>query len=461
MGLLRFLIGMSAVFVALSPVSVNAVVVSTTTENTTAPEDDPGWNNVAVVSDSTGIYLGNRWMLTARHIGAHDANFPGIGNYAANPATQVPVPNPSGGLTEFTDLLLYQLFEDPGLPPIELATATPKPGTEIIAIGNGRERAQLPTFWAVAGEGEDAVWTESDEADSTHSGYKTLNSNTIRWGTNLVEGDSLLEGSADRDNTIVVRVDHPVFGGADVIATITEFDLKGSAANERIKGPNRQPDTEFEMQAALNDSGGGMFVKEDGNWVLAGIMLAVHGFQNQPDVAVTPIYGNSTLYADIATYREQIVGSLVVKGDFDGDGLLTANDIDLLSAALDSDDLSFDLNGDELLDAEDHRFWVENLRYTYFGDANLDGEFNTTDFVNAFSEALYETDEPATWESGDWNGDGVFNSRDFIIALQAASFEQGPRSRVRVGRLVPEPGCRAMFLFLVAGLAFRRQWCVQ
>ena len=431
-----------------------AVVVSTTQGNVDAPPDDPGWANIAAVGGSTGIYLGNRWMLTADHIGAADAVFPDIGRYEANPGTEVRVENPGVGLTTYTDLLLYQLLDDPGLPSLRLAKETPKPATEVIIAGNGRDRAADPTFWDAD---EDDVWSETSEEDSNRKGYQTLDSNTIRWGTNLVEGDSLVESVADDNNVIVATA-----VGLSVIATITEFDLKDSVASERIKGPDRQPDTPYEAHAALNDSGGPMFFKEDGEWVLGGVILAVAGFAGQPDPTLTAIHGNATFYADIASYRDQILGSLNIRGDFNQDGLLTAEDIDLLSAAINSGDLSFDLNSDDLVDTEDHRFWVEDLRFTYFGDANLDGEFGSADMVAAFRNALYETGQPATWESGDWNGDGLFNSRDFVIALQAASFEKGPRTARLNMQAVPEPSgcCSAAALgMLVVAVAVRRKNC--
>ena len=34
---------------------------------------------------------------------------------------------------------------------------------------------------------------------------------------------------------------------------------------------------------------------------------------------------------------------------------------------------------------------------TYYGDANLDGEFNSSDLVAVFAEGLYETGQPGGW----------------------------------------------------------------
>ena len=92
---------------------------------------------------------------------------------------------------------------------------------------------------------------------------------------------------------------------------------------------------------------------------------------------------------------------------------------------------------------------------TYLGDANLDGEFDSTDFVIVFQGGLFETDIAAGWEQGDWDGDGLFNSSDFVAAFQDGGYETGPRTV----SAVPEPSTAGMFLLatgaLLAGLRRR------
>ena len=124
------------------------------------------------------------------------------------------------------------------------------------------------------------------------------------------------------------------------------------------------------------------------------------------------------------------------------------------------------MNGDGAVDLEDHRTWVKDLRQTYFGDANLDGEFNSDDFVMVFAAGKYEKGsrdswgklfgELAGWAEGDWNGDGIFNSDDFVTAFQDGGYEQGSR----LSEAVPEP-TSGMLAALALGLltAFRiRRW---
>lgn len=141
-----------------------------------------------------------------------------------------------------------------------------------------------------------------------------------------------------------------------------------------------------------------------------------------------------------------------VEGDFDGDGLLTGADIDLLSKEVvaGTNDAAFDLNADNVVNDADRTVWVEDLKKTWFGDSNFDGEFNSTDFVVVFTAGEYEdaVDGNSGWEQGDWNGDMDFNSSDFVTAFQGAGFEMGARPAVAV---VPEPSSLSL---LGIGLLF-------
>ena len=138
-------------------------------------------------------------------------------------------------------------------------------------------------------------------------------------------------------------------------------------------------------------------------------------------------------------------GTIEVPGDFDGDGQLTALDIDLLSdAVLAGDNPSqFDLNDDSVVNQSDRDVWVNDLKFTYYGDADFDGEFNTTDFVAAFVGGKYEDGIAANagWASGDWNGDKEFDTTDFITAFVDGGYEIGPRQVA----VVPEPSSLLLF----------------
>ena len=142
-------------------------------------------------------------------------------------------------------------------------------------------------------------------------------------------------------------------------------------------------------------------------------------------------------------------------GDFNNNGELDAADVNsLISQINGAQDVQFDVSGDGVVDAKDLTAWVKDLKNTWIGDANLDGEFNSSDFVAVFTAGLFETDGPAEWSTGDWNGDGVFGSGDFVAAFTDGGFELGPRAGAHN---VPEPTTYASLFVGVMMLAISRR----
>jgi hypothetical protein len=125
-----------------------------------------------------------------------------------------------------------------------------------------------------------------------------------------------------------------------------------------------------------------------------------------------------------------------VTGDFNGDGLVNAIDIDLLFVQMRSPnpDLSYDLTYDGLVNELDRDELVENIIGSITGDANLDLLFNSTDMVQVFQRGEYEDGIPLNsgWEEGDWNGDGDFDSSDMVMAFQKGGYERGAVARQSV-----------------------------
>ncbi len=146
------------------------------------------------------------------------------------------------------------------------------------------------------------------------------------------------------------------------------------------------------------------------------------------------------------------------RADFNNSKSLDAGDIDLLSDHIHSGGANrhFDLNDDGMINDDDRRTWVEGIRGTYFGDANLDGEFNSGDLVSVFQAGEYEDDAVmnSSWVTGDWNGDVEFGTDDLVLAFQDAGFEQGPREAVST---VPEPtGVGPLTIAIVTFTSARR-----
>ena len=134
-----------------------------------------------------------------------------------------------------------------------------------------------------------------------------------------------------------------------------------------------------------------------------------------------------------------------IAGDFNFDGDLAADDLDMLvrEARIIRPRNIFDVNSDNTIDSSDVAYWIKTLRNTWIGDANLDGEFNSGDLVEGLAAGTYEINIEAGWASGDFDGSGRFDSGDLVLALADGGYEQGPRASVAK---VPEPNTLATLL---------------
>ncbi len=144
-------------------------------------------------------------------------------------------------------------------------------------------------------------------------------------------------------------------------------------------------------------------------------------------------------------------GPTTPNGDFNGDGVLDAADIDALTAEVlaNGTNLAFDLNADELINDADRQVWIKDLRKTWIGDADLNDEFNSGDLVQVFQRGEFEDGIALNsgWGDGDWDGDGDFTTSDFVLAFQEGGYEVGPLPSEAVSA-VPEP---ASVWLVVAG----------
>ncbi len=126
-------------------------------------------------------------------------------------------------------------------------------------------------------------------------------------------------------------------------------------------------------------------------------------------------------------------------GDFNSNGRIDVADVNLLLEAIyeGSTDILFDVDGNLVVDEDDLAFWVGDIAITWFGDADLNGEFNSSDLVQVFQRGEYEDGflENSRWDGGDWTGDLEFDSADFVQAFQDGGFELGPMSATPI----PEP----------------------
>ena len=144
-----------------------------------------------------------------------------------------------------------------------------------------------------------------------------------------------------------------------------------------------------------------------------------------------------------------------IVGDFDGSGALDLADINQLTeeVAAGTNNGALDLTGDGNVDTADLTNWVKEQFGTWFGDSDLNGEFNSGDLVAIFGAGKYDTGTAANWGEGDWNGDGLFNSGDLVTAFSDGGFEVGPLAASQV----PEPTGIVLTLIGFVALSLNRR----
>lgn len=130
-------------------------------------------------------------------------------------------------------------------------------------------------------------------------------------------------------------------------------------------------------------------------------------------------------------------GATAINGDFDGDGIQLSEVPEEPFSYFNVDPL-FDVNGDLYVSKKDRVAWVEQFAKTYFGDATLDGEFNSEDLVSIFAAGQYQDNVSfnSGWAEGDWDGSGDFDSSDLLLAFQSGGYGRGKRAAVAA---IPEP----------------------
>ena len=150
-------------------------------------------------------------------------------------------------------------------------------------------------------------------------------------------------------------------------------------------------------------------------------------------------------------YIRRVPRAVNIPGDFDYDGQHTDADIDLLTQAVRSevhaDIFNLDPLNSRYVDADDRRILVEDILGTQFGDANLDGTVDQSDFV-ILGNSLFT--ENTTWSTGDFNGDGLTDVRDFNLL-------NDNRSAGLPAFAVPEPAGLSLLAILASFHWLRRR----
>ena len=113
-----------------------------------------------------------------------------------------------------------------------------------------------------------------------------------------------------------------------------------------------------------------------------------------------------------------------LSGDLNGDSRVDVADVDLVCAGVRSGDSAWDLDRNGVVQAADAHFFVHTFFGSGPGDANLDGVFDSRDFVVVFQYGEYEDNVSGntSWAEGDWTCDGDFTTVDLVVAFQGGAY---------------------------------------
>ena len=141
----------------------------------------------------------------------------------------------------------------------------------------------------------------------------------------------------------------------------------------------------------------------------------------------------------------------VVGPDFNGDGVVDHRDVDLFCSELRSaiPDMTYDLTRDGVVDEADRDEFILRILGSTYGDANLDGSFDSSDLVQVFAQGEYEdaVDGNSGWADGDWDCDGEFSTSDLVLAFQTGDYQRDAAAQSKSSltaaafrRSDPDPG---------------------
>jgi hypothetical protein len=226
-------------------------------------------DHVGIVNrGESGVYLGNyhgkSWVLTANHSGPGLFELGGITyNAAAGSTHQLLNPDSTP-----SDIVLFQIDGDPGLPPLNLAPSSPTNRAQVYMIGFGQSGQPNRSYWIDRG----GAWipTVSGDPAANRIGYQWtgVQPGPEHWGIGSVIGSTR--------------------GINQTRAFCTRFlDQMNNACGTG------------------GDSGGGVFIRQGNQWQLIGMLDALSGLANQP--AGTSVFnGNINVIADLSQYRTEI-----------------------------------------------------------------------------------------------------------------------------------------------------------
>lgn len=427
---------------AWSPTPASALAVKTwngpgtlADVNAVAPTDDPGWGNFG--NNRTGVYLGDQWVISAKHAGTGSVFDTDGGSFPIIPNSLLTLTNPGGFggsvPSSSSDIVMFRVGLDSatGMTPEELgarvitiADRLPTASDVLTMIGRGKPRSTVADdsngqrHWNYDPSdpfaGSDGLVIDfDDEVAEEHGFFLRTSTNVKTWGTNTIASPSSVPGTVRQvGDRLLIEAN----GINDVVGYVTRFD-RGLDDNGAPISDGSTPD---EAQGTGDDSGGPVFFKDDGEWVLSGVMHAIypHQYSGQEQSLNKALFGAHTAISDLSHPHY-------------------SNQLNIIR--------SFD-------------------SYSVMGDLDLDGEVDG-EIVNGVATGdlgilvqNWENEEATadikSWIKGDLNQDGLTNLADFVLLRDAlgGTISVSEFSLLVAGRGVPEPtslGLAALALSLM------------
>jgi fibronectin-binding autotransporter adhesin len=295
---------------------------------------------------------------------------------------------------------------------------------------------------------------------NTYSGATIVNAGllNVAAGGSLPTTTNLTVG----DGTDVARVSLPAFAPGSGVQPLTvgsiNMQQNGTLA---VAAPDVQTDRAVLVTNGLNFNGGtdswqGLvdlntndMIVHGGTTSLANVTNQIkEGYSNSHWTGTAGIT-SSTLKAAAAAPNSKVITTLGVEVNDDGTGSGTP-----LTTAFDGQPVS---DGDIL------------VKYTYYGDANLDGVVDASDYIlidTGFSSQT--TASPLSgWQHGDFNYDGSINGDDYTLIDNAFNTQGGVSLAATSANslafntsqiaAVPEPASVSMIAIGAVGLLKRRR----